>query len=181
MNAWKGTVNGLSLLLTGILLVVAGLLVWQWQHPPAVGDFTRVTAEKVDPGETSSTITFAPVPLNAYREITERPLFVEGRMPPKPEENAPASAAPRALPLKLKLEGVVITPQNRVAVIRDLSSNRLLRVTEGMNQDDRKLVQVDNASATVERGGERLTLELEIPGAGKQRFTPPKQLPFGPR
>ncbi|MET0026501.1 MAG: type II secretion system protein N [Candidatus Thiodiazotropha sp.] len=179
MNAWKGTVNGLSLLLSGILLVVSGLLVWQWQHPPAVGDFTRITAEKVQPGETTSTITFTPVPMNAYREITERPLFVEGRMPPKPEEKAPV-AAPRALPLKLKLEGVVITPQNRVAVIRDLSSNRLLRVTEGMNQDDWKLVQVDNASATVERRGERLTLELEIPGAGKQRFTPPK-LPFGPR
>ncbi len=180
MNAWKGTVNGFSLLLLGILLVLSGLLIWQWQHPPKAGDFTQGPVIEAEPGEETSMIAFAPVPLGAYREITERPLFVEGRMPPKPEEKAPAIAAPRALPLKLKLEGVVITPQNRVAVIRDLTTNRLLRVTEGMNQDDWKLTQVDNASATVERLGERLTLELEIPGAGKQRNAPPK-LPFGPR
>ncbi len=180
MSAWKGTFNLLSLLLLSVLLAISGLLAWQWQHPPMAEDFTRVPAKQPDHPENTTRIAFAPVPLNAYREITERPLFVEGRMPPKPAEKVAVKTAPRVLPLKLKLEGVVITPQNRVAVIRDLTSNRLLRVTEGMNQDDWKLTRVDTASATVERRGQRLTLELEVVGAGN-RGKVPARLPFLPR
>ncbi|MET0065268.1 MAG: type II secretion system protein N [Candidatus Thiodiazotropha sp.] len=180
MNPWKGTINGLSLLLFGVILILSAGLFWQWQHPPVAGDFTLKPSATPESQEASSTISYTAVPLGAYREITERPLFVEGRMPPKPPEKTPVAGIPRVAPLKLKLEGVVITPQNRVAVVRDLTSNRLLRISEGMNQDDWKLVRVDNASATIERRGERQTLELEIVGAGKQRKVPPR-LPFGPR
>ncbi|MEJ2404112.1 MAG: type II secretion system protein N [Candidatus Thiodiazotropha sp.] len=180
MNPWKGTFNLLSLLLFSVLLALSGILVWQWQHPPTAEDFNRVPAKQPDHPENTARMAFTPVPLNAYREITERPLFIEGRMPPKPEEAAAVKAAPRVLPLKLKLEGVVITPQNRVAVIRDLTNNRLLRVAEGMNQDDWKLTRVDTASATVERRGQRISLELEIVGAGN-RGKVPARLPFLPR
>ncbi|MCG7869432.1 MAG: hypothetical protein JAY74_24065, partial [Candidatus Thiodiazotropha taylori] len=78
-----------------------------------------------------------------------------------------------------RLEGVVITPKNRVAVIRDLNNNRLLRVAQGMSQNDWKLESVDHSSATVVRLGKKHNLELKVEKDQKAR-PPKKGLPFRP-
>jgi hypothetical protein len=72
-------------------------------------------------------------------------------------------------------------PDNRVAIIRDLDTNELLRVSQGMNKNDWKVESVDSQSATIVRKGERLILKLEIEEDSTRKGKPPlRSLPFIP-
>ncbi|MES9854403.1 MAG: hypothetical protein ABW170_21530 [Candidatus Thiodiazotropha sp. L084R] len=181
MSPWKTFFNTLTILLLILIGMVGVLFYFQWFNPPQVTSTgQKASGSSTDIQKKSTISPFRPASLNVYSEITERPLFREGRLPPeKPEEPAQSPVA-RQVPLKLRLEGVVITPRNRVAVIRDLNNNRLLRVAQGMNQNDWKLEAVDTSSATVVRRGKKTILELQIEKGGKSG--PPKmKLPFRPK
>ncbi len=106
--------------------------------------------------------TYTPPPMQVYGEILERPLFRPGREPPPPPppEEVAAKAAPRE-PLKLKLEGVAINREARVAVVRDLTSREILRLGEGDSHKGWTLEQVHARKVTFERRGEKRELELE--------------------
>ena len=181
MSSWKAFFNAMTLLLLLGIGLAAVLLYFQWRNPPQPGEagLQQQHPQAADQQRKQSATPFSPVALNVYREITDRPLFVEGRLPPEKPEQTTKSTVVRQAPLKLRLEGVVITPKSRVAVIRDLSSNRLLRVSQGMNQDDWKLEALDTSSATVVRRGKKQRLELEIERNAK-RAAPKIKLPFRP-
>ena len=95
----------------------------------------------------------------------ERPLFFsDRRMPPAPE---PVNSGEAPKPLRLKLEGVAIVADSRVAVVRDIESNRLLQLTEGMSHENWTLESVTAARAQFSRGQE--TSELWLTGADPGR------------
>ncbi|MES9939494.1 MAG: hypothetical protein ABW104_03275 [Candidatus Thiodiazotropha sp. 6PLUC2] len=181
MSPWKTFFNTLTILLLILIGITTALLYFQWFNPPqAQSTVENGTGSSADTEKNASISPFTPVPLNIYSEITERPLFREGRLPPEEPDEPAKSPIVRQAPLKLRLEGVVITPKNRVAVIRDLNNNRLLRVAQGMNQNDWKLETVDTASATVVRRGKKIKLELQIEKDVKG--VPPRmKLPFRPK
>ena len=115
--------------------------------------------------------TYVAPDFEAFSEILERPLFTEGRMPPAEQPAAETTAAtPRKVtPLKLRLEGIALTPEARVAVIRDLASKKLYRLAEGEKHQGWTLEVIHPAGATLRLGEqtEELTLELEEKSAGK--------------
>ncbi|PVV23199.1 MAG: hypothetical protein B6D79_12440 [gamma proteobacterium symbiont of Ctena orbiculata] len=116
--------------------------------------------------------------MKAYEEINDRPLFVEGRLPPAEPVQKKVSRMPRK-PLRLKLEGVAMMPDHKVAIIRDLDSNELIRLSQGMNKHDWKVESVDSQSAIITRKGERIELKLDMQESGvKSNKMPMKRLPF---
>ena len=95
-----------------------------------------------------------------FSEITQRPLFISGREPPsipQPIQSAPV----RLPPLRLLLEGIVISPAEKVAVIFDLSSNDILPLTIGMQHQGWELTSISDTSVTFKRGEQSQQLELK--------------------
>jgi type II secretory pathway component PulC len=181
MNPWRTFFNTLTFMLLAAIGLASGLLYYQWFNPPRTGENNKQqqTTLSANQKNSSSITRFSPRPLVAYEEISNRPLFVEGRLPPEKPQQVVDAPVVRQTPLKLRLEGVVITPNNRVAVIRDLNSNRLLRLAQGVNQDDWKLEAVDTSSATIVRRGKKHRLELQIERDTKSGI-PNMKLPFRP-
>lgn len=185
MSSWRHSFNTMTLLLLLAIGLTSAYLYFQWRFPYSAD--AMVTESAVDKenskagGDRAKTARFVPISIKAYDEITQRPLFVEGRLPPaEPEKKEAVSRIPRK-PLRLKLEGVAMMPENKVAIIRDLDSNEIHRVSQGMNKNDWKVESVDSESATVVRDGERLILKLVIEedtgNKGKQNM---RRLPFMP-
>lgn len=95
-----------------------------------------------------------------FSEIIQRPLFISGREPPpkpKPIPRAPV----KLTPLRLLLEGIVISPAEKAAVIFDLSSNDILHLTIGMQHQGWELTSISDTSATFKRGDQSQQLELK--------------------
>ena len=114
-------------------LVLAAIVAVEWRIGARTGiegpaEAPPAAAAEAPPARTA----FVAPGIEAFGEVLERPLFTAGREPPEePAVAAPTTAAiPTAL-IRLRLEGVALTPQTRVAVVRDLASNQLLRLAEG--------------------------------------------------
>lgn len=110
-------------------------------------------------------ISFAPRPFSDFSQVLERPLLFAGRkMPPAPEVAA-IQAQPRS-PLRLELEGVAISAESRVALLRNTTNNQLLQLAEGMTHDGWTLEKINSSSASFRRGEEISDLLLD---AGRNR------------
>jgi type II secretory pathway component PulC len=180
MNKVRSYINGMSLLLLLASLLMSGLFYLQWysdvipndQQPEASAESAAIDLK------ISSTPRFEPTPIQSLSEITERPLFTEGRIPPeKPAE--PKQARVPETPLNLKLEGVAITPRSKVAIITDLQSNTLLRLSQGMSHGNWKVKEVSEGSVTIQRGSREiiLTLKIDETKAGGARPKVPFRMP----
>ena len=106
------------------------------------------------------TVAFSAPALAAFSEITERPLFREDRQPP-PERERATVAARTLSPLRLQLEGVAITPESSVAVVRDLSNNKMLHLATGMKHQGWELTEITDTVATFTRGQENQQITLK--------------------
>ncbi len=182
MSGVRSYVSGMSLLLLIVSGLLGGMLYLQWQEDialryrlpePSAGDVEGAQAVEAIPA-------FMPTPLQSLSEITDRPLFTEGRTPPEKPSESPA-AVTAEVPLRLKLEGVAITPESKVAVITDLQTNELLRLSQGMSHGNWKVTGVSEESVTIQQGAREITLTLEIDEpSGSARPKVPFKLPIRP-
>jgi hypothetical protein len=131
-----------------LTLAVVFELVYPAQPADAHVASTDTTAAAIpDFGDTE----FAAPRLEDLGDMLDRPLFFSNRkLPDPPKVEAAAAAAP--MPLGLKIEGVAITSESRVAVLRDLSNNKLLQLAEGMMHENWTLDSVTAAGAKFSRG-----------------------------
>jgi len=96
--------------------------------------------------------------LNRYSGVLERPAFFASRTMPEP---LPEESPPPALPLRLKLEGIAIAGDNRIAVLRDLGSNGLVQLSLGALHNGWYLEELNATSAVFLRDGARTELTLD--------------------
>ena len=137
--------------LATVLVVESGSLV---QPGDGNSDEARATVEQPDRSAYN-----APA-IAAFSEITERPLFREGREPPPPEVQA--KVTPRTIsPLRLQLEGVAITPESSIALVRDISSNKMLHLATGMKHQGWELTSITDTVATFKRGEQSQEITLK--------------------
>jgi len=144
------------LVLTCILL--AGIL-WV-QSENRILPSKNTSAELQSPVVSVTRSNFTAPGIRAFSEIVERPLFIKGRKPPPP----PVAASPmpvRISPLRLQLEGVVITPKASIAVVRDLGSRNVLHLTTGMKHQDWELTSLTETIATFKLGDQTQELTLK--------------------
>lgn len=111
---------------------------------------------------------FTAAGIAAFSEVTERPLFREGREPPPEPKKAPAVAVKQP-PLRLHLEGVAISTAAKIAVVRDLSSNKILRLAKGMKHQGWEVTSVTATGATFKRGEHSQELMLKIDESTRRR------------
>ncbi|MES9991420.1 MAG: hypothetical protein ABW098_05665 [Candidatus Thiodiazotropha sp.] len=185
MNSWKHRLNITTLLLILAIAATGAYLYFQWRSPISakIAKMEMIADQDIPEQDKNSDgmVRFVPISIKAYDEITQRPLFVEGRLPPAEPEPEKVDSRRAYKPLRLKLEGVAMMPDNKVAIIRDLSTNELHRVSQGMNKNDWKVESVDSESATILRKGERLELKLEIEEETTNSSKQPRRgLPFRP-
>lgn len=118
-----------------------------------------------------------------YAEVSQRPLFSEDRRPLPPDEEGAEEAAAEvpAVPLQVQLTGVMITPDLKVALLRDRTTNQDVSLREGMplpgNQSAWLLVEVGPRVATFRsETGDTVDVELTVAegsGPPSPRFAPP--------
>jgi len=112
--------------------------------------FGRLHVEAIEPTRTPDSVIDRPVSqnpelaeLNEYATIVERPMFFADRQLPVievagagdggEEEEPEAPAAPVEIPeLEATVAGIIITPETKLAMITDNSSNETLVLREGM-------------------------------------------------
>ena len=162
VNSRTRSLLALSALLT--LIIVA-----QWLLPMPAVAFREANVDSAEVELLSATVssTYVHPSIDDFAAILERPVFFKDRAMPPPAAAAPVAAP---APLRLKLEGVAIVADARVAVLRNLADNQLIQLAEGMSHDGWNLQSVTADSATFERGEEVSKLSLELAtGRGNRR------------
>jgi hypothetical protein len=103
---------------------------------------------------------FIPKTLAYFTDILERPLLFEGRrMPPEPV--AAAKPVKQKAPLRLKLEGIAISSDRRIALLRNTSDNQALQLIEGMSYKGWTLQELNTSGAKFLRGEDVTEIILE--------------------
>lgn len=148
----------LALLAAGILLLL--IIGVELYSAGAAGHNIEEMATAADaPLPAPAQSAYVPPPIDIFSEILERPLFFVNRRLPPVVERTTAPPVP-LVPLRLSLEGVAITGDSRVAVLRNLANNQLLQLAEGMTHDGWLLTSVSPEGALFQRGQEVSELRL---------------------
>lgn len=145
-----------------VVLLLQGLLVGS-DRDADVAVAPRDTAGAGD----LTTREFELPPVTEYAEITARPLFHEDRRP-EPEQVAqdgedqePAQSAALEPP-PVRLTGVIITPNARVAMLDHNRRNEQLSLKPGEHLEGWTLESVDERRVVFASGGTREPLLLEV-------------------
>lgn len=153
--------------LLAVLLVLGLVVALQLVYPAAPKTVADAAGES---GEQSlpefGGVALSPPSLVELTDMMERPLFMETRRMPEPEEAAPP---PPPTPLRLKLLGVAISGGSRVALLRNTSNNFLVQLAEGESHDGWTLDAVDAKSAHFSRGEQKTELPLEVETGSRRR------------
>jgi hypothetical protein len=140
-------------LLGGTIVVLLALAMWPW---------ARWALHEPDrrPDIASSPSIVAPTlpPLDAFREIAERPLFSPSRRP--------SASAPAATSQGMRLEGVLVVGAEKRAIIKQ-ADGHTARVAEGDMIGEWTVRQIERERVLLVAGDRRL--ELTPRRAGPQR------------
>lgn len=115
-----------------------------------------------------------------YAEIAARPLFNEDRRPE--EDGGPAGGEDEAIaaeeeapaePPPVSLTGVIITPEQRIAMMRNTESREFVTLKEGEPLEGWTLDEVSRRRVVFATGDDRQVVELEVYtgslGGGRRR------------
>ena len=157
--------NGVTVMLLFICILLSLLIFQQWKSYLQAEPVADVSIETDKKGRTTFDLNLGrnskSIQISQFSEILARPLFTEGRLPAEEPEPEQSFDQPVGLP-KLKLEGVVLSPESRVAVVRDLTDNSLVRLSVGMIHQGWRVTEVTTKEAILERDGESHRLPLEL-------------------
>jgi hypothetical protein len=108
-------------------------------------------------------VSFEPPDPEAFEVIGERPLFSPSRLPfvpPTTSEPVVEPDQPPPEPLLAELVGVVLTADQRAAMVQEEGAPAPRRVTVGQSVAGWRVVEVERSRAVFRRGDEVQVLEL---------------------
>jgi general secretion pathway protein N len=122
----------------------------------------------------------ATAPEQAYPEIAARPLFAPTRRPAPPVVAAPQQ--PTIQRNQFVLMGVIMAGDTRIAMLREKSSGRLVRVERGAEINGMKVATIEREAVTLAAGAENETVTLTVQKPGAPGAAPPSAaaVPQGP-
>lgn len=156
-----------QLMLTLVLLasaggLLAGLLSLQAWTAPDVPE-NKVLLKTPDKGASAEQPLLLeqatePVPLSEYVEMIKRPLFSPHRRPPSVagEDIVPDTQEAAIGPAETNqflVMGIVIAQDEKVALLKQLRNNEILRVKEGQKISDWTVSEITPKSVTIVQGG----------------------------
>jgi len=107
---------------------------------------------------------FAVAPLDDYADIVERPLFLEARRPPDPEQEEvaePEEPAPtKKQEVTFLLQGVLMTPESTMALLRVEQDNKVVRLRVGEKEGDWQVESIQPDSVSLRSGEEVVKVPL---------------------
>jgi len=126
----SGTASNLLLLLVCLLLATT---VWlEIEAAPRPGQPLPPAPDTApEPPPLPDELAYRPPALEDFREVAERPLFAPSRRPPADAPPPVAVAAPAAPELGFELIGVVISPAETLALVRQPGAPDLVRAGIG--------------------------------------------------
>jgi hypothetical protein len=158
--------NKLTLYLLIACMLLAGSLLFRGRQADNTVTVNAVEAQRAATQESQQAgAGFTPPGIRAFREVLERPLFTPGRAPPPAPAIKAAPATPVA-PLRLQIEGVAITDDARIAVVRDLGTNKTLQLAEGNVYQGWVVETVDTTGARFRHGEQTHELFLDANKSG---------------
>jgi general secretion pathway protein N len=95
----------------------------------------------------------------AYPETVARPLFTPTR---RPAPEAPPVAQSTFQKGQFVLQGVIVVGDNRVAMLREKSSGRIIRIERGREVNGIKVVEIQPETVTLSLGSEEEKLSLNV-------------------
>lgn len=143
------------------------------------GEFGASVGSVVRPGAASRAVAadakllpplIAIAPEVAYPETAERPVFTPTRRP-APEAPAAQSTFQKG---QFVLQGVIVVGDNRVAMLREKSSGRVIRIERGREVNGIKVVEIQPETVTLSLGSEeeKLSLSVQKPAPGTLAVAP---------
>jgi hypothetical protein len=154
-----------------ILGVLAGLAILLAAVIGVEGEFGASVGSVVRPGAASRAVAtdakllpplIAIAPEVAYPETAARPVFTPTR---RHAPEAPAPAQSTFQKGQFVLQGVIVVGDNRVAMLREKSSGRIIRIERGREVNGIKVVEIQPETVTLSLGSEeeKLTLSVQKP------------------
>ena len=161
---WLGSMSAVTMTLGALCAVLGLVLAYELAVPSEPVQVDAATTDlpwKAPAVESDFTLP----PLSQFQEIITRPLFLKTRRP-APSANTAATQSTSETPLsKYAVSGVVITPEQRFALIRGINDNTLQRVADGEDFHGWtvKAIEHEGVVFTREREQERLPLLRKTP------------------
>jgi hypothetical protein len=150
------------------------------------GEFGASVGSVIRPGAASRAVAtdakllppiIAIAPEVAYPETTARPVFTPTR---RPAPEAPTAAQSTFQKGQFVLQGVIVVGSNRVAMLREKSSGRIIRIERGREVNGIKVVEIQPETVTLSLGSEEemLSLSVQKPAPGLPGAAAPQGGPF---
>lgn len=160
----------LTLALAGACAVLVLLLAaqqWLGRGDPDAG-VIQVSPSTEGVPSSLETRQFDLPPRGDYAEVTARPLFNENRRPEERDaegsgqEEAVAAEESRSELPPLSLTGVIITPEQRIAMLRNTNDQEYVTLKEGEPLEGWTLEEVSRRRIVFAMGGQEEIVELEV-------------------
>lgn len=112
----------------------------------------------------------------AYTNMVSQPLFVPTRHPAPALQTEPHSSMQKG---QFLLEGVILSQDRNLALLREVATNKVLRVEQGKEIKGIRLEKLDGRSVTLQQGTDSEELLLKIPARPKVAPPPTPATVFG--
>ena len=143
--------------LLGAAAVLAIVLGWEWIGLASGAPAPAATAPASAPPPAAAA-SFDPPPLPRFAEIAERPLFLPGRRP-QADDVEPAKPTAALKPPALAVQGVVLSPERRYAVIAHGNPVKYDAVAEGDTVEGWRVDSIDRDRVALSAGDAK----VEVP------------------
>lgn len=173
---WKK--NYLALAMASLSLLLAGVLLWEWEQGSRLGrELTKIRKMPVAavPAVKILPEFILPDAETGFPELLARPIFVASRRPMASASQGAAGAMKKG---QFALVGVVITPSQHSALLRDVESNKTETVAMGAQIRGLTLGEVEAGKVVLRMGAESEELVLKVQVGVKP---PPASQPPSPQ
>jgi hypothetical protein len=117
-------------------------------------------------------------PEQEYAETGARPLWTPTRRPAPPA--APTGTASAMTKGQFTLTGVTIVGATKIALLREKSSGRVVRVEQGKDVNGITVAQIGPEQVTLTQGGDQEVVAMLVSKSGAQPPSPAQPVPAGP-
>jgi len=112
-----------------------------------------------------------------YAETAARPLFIATRRPAPAQ--AQAAAAPAMNKGQFTLTGVTIAGDTKIALLREKSSGRVVRVEQGKEVNGITVARIEPEKVTLTQGGDEEVVSMLVAKGASQPGVPPVPMASG--
>jgi general secretion pathway protein N len=167
-----------------VALVLAAALALEFASGAALKDrVAGTTAPRAAVVQTKLLPSIAAInPDQEYAEMGARPLFTPTRRPAPPA--AAAAGASAMAKGQFTLTGVTIAGDTKIALLREKSSGRVVRVEQGKDVNGITVAKIEPEQVTLTQGGDQEVVAMLVSKAGAPPAVPvppaPAAGPFAP-